>query len=448
MQRVSDLLSHSSAFFRKPKTVKEALRQIVPWVGRELELAALDGTNNLIELVARREGLDSGGLLEEIARRLGVHSARQLVVPPPTLWQHGGFAPETLKRATAILQPLAKESGRFAIAVADTTVLNLDAFRTAGIPVYLALPNEITRIWDQLDARPGSQLEHIRLPLPVVEQVVRSLAEQIRVSGAQMLRIGGGDPSRYEFPAGREQFSGSIHPGIYWTLREILERRIKWEIVADGDTDPPIVVSLLQDGPQPTVLCGWTLTDLPLQQLSLRVLGVVEQSVQVNFEASFDATCGASEKNCDGKFRQILIVDDDHVFVRLLGDMLVRRGYSVACRYSAASAKTWLADSDLINCVMVSDVHLPDLHGQSLIEYARAQFPALRILTLSSDGSSETGERMMAQGADAFLAKHVDAQTLLNQLECWFSEMHQPHATRALTGLGACEDVGAVGDGA
>jgi CheY-like chemotaxis protein len=69
---------------------------------------------------------------------------------------------------------------------------------------------------------------------------------------------------------------------------------------------------------------------------------------------------------------QILIVDDNRDFVRLLRQMLVNplRPYRIECAYSGeeALAKVRLSPPDLL----LLDLGLPDLHGVHLVEMLRA----------------------------------------------------------------------------
>ena len=70
----------------------------------------------------------------------------------------------------------------------------------------------------------------------------------------------------------------------------------------------------------------------------------------------------------------VLIVDDDPVIARLMGDALMRDGFTIAVAHSLAEARQ-IAHPDLV----IADVRLPNGDGRHL----RADYPGIPFLTTS-----------------------------------------------------------------
>lgn len=115
---------------------------------------------------------------------------------------------------------------------------------------------------------------------------------------------------------------------------------------------------------------------------------------------------------------QILVIDDDEGLRRVLGQILVRAGYSVA---EAPDGRKGLrafrsAPVELVIC----DLIMPDQEGLETISVLRREFPSLKIIAISG-GARVTGYDFLPAatglGANLSIAKPFTREQILEAVE-------------------------------
>lgn len=140
-----------------------------------------------------------------------------------------------------------------------------------------------------------------------------------------------------------------------------------------------------------------------------------------------DDSCIPSEPGAGAAF---LVVDDDTVFAGTLSRALVRRGYSVQVAHNGNDALA-LAGQSAFDYVTL-DLHLgpaPDAgqtaaaeSGLNLVAPLRQSLPQARILILTGYASIATAVAAVKQGADEYLAKPANVDSILMALMVGVSE--------------------------
>jgi two-component system response regulator RegA len=110
----------------------------------------------------------------------------------------------------------------------------------------------------------------------------------------------------------------------------------------------------------------------------------------------------------------VLLVDDDEVFVRVLARALGARGFSVATAGNRADALAVARDRRLDDVVL--DLKLGAENGLALIPELLELQPKLRILLLTGYASIATAVEAIKRGAWDYLAKPVDADQVVQAL--------------------------------
>lgn len=110
----------------------------------------------------------------------------------------------------------------------------------------------------------------------------------------------------------------------------------------------------------------------------------------------------------------LLLAEDDAVFARTLARALGRRGFEVAVASNAEQAL--LAAQRLCPRYAVVDLKLGDDNGLKLIPALCKAVPGVRILLLTGYASIATAVQAIKRGAHDYLAKPVDADTVVNAL--------------------------------
>jgi two-component system, chemotaxis family, chemotaxis protein CheY len=112
--------------------------------------------------------------------------------------------------------------------------------------------------------------------------------------------------------------------------------------------------------------------------------------------------------------KPVLLVDDSPTMLASMSSILKRAGFSceTADTGEAAFAKV---SGGLAPCLVITDYHMPGMHGVDLIGKLR-KVPSTRftpMLVLTTDSQPEKRGAAKAAGATGWLVKPVDAAALL-----------------------------------
>ncbi len=106
-----------------------------------------------------------------------------------------------------------------------------------------------------------------------------------------------------------------------------------------------------------------------------------------------------------------LIIDDDTVFADILGRSLTRRGYIVHQANDAARALEIADEMDFGRITL--DLHLGQDSGLTLVAKLRELQPDALILVLTGYASIATAVQAVKDGADNYVAKPANVETIL-----------------------------------
>ncbi|MGN6282220.1 response regulator, partial [Frateuria sp.] len=112
--------------------------------------------------------------------------------------------------------------------------------------------------------------------------------------------------------------------------------------------------------------------------------------------------------------RQLLIVDDDATFVRVLSRALGSRGFEAIGATRADEARQLARRHQPRYCVL--DLKLGEENGLKLISELHALVPEMRILLLTGYASIATAVEAIKRGAADFITKPFQFDALLHVL--------------------------------
>ncbi len=125
-----------------------------------------------------------------------------------------------------------------------------------------------------------------------------------------------------------------------------------------------------------------------------------------------------------------LVIDDDTVFSGALARALTRRGYAVQVAHNGTTALALAARTPFAYVTL--DLHLgpapdagvttPAESGLQLVAPLRDALPDARILVLTGYASIATAVAAVKQGADEYLAKPANVDSILTALQAGISE--------------------------
>lgn len=111
---------------------------------------------------------------------------------------------------------------------------------------------------------------------------------------------------------------------------------------------------------------------------------------------------------------KLLLVEDDQAFANILSRRLEKNGYR--CTHTNNVSEALLACHRLQPDYILLDMKLHNESGLSLITPMRKLLPSSRIILLTGYASISTAVDAIKLGADDYLSKPVDSQTLLAAL--------------------------------
>ncbi len=125
-----------------------------------------------------------------------------------------------------------------------------------------------------------------------------------------------------------------------------------------------------------------------------------------------------------------LVIDDDAVFAGTLARALARRGYAVQVAHNSSTALALVSRTAFAYVTL--DLHLgpqPEAgstaaaeSGLQLVAPLRQSLPDARILVLTGYASIATAVAAVKQGADEYLAKPANVDSILTALMAGISE--------------------------
>jgi len=106
----------------------------------------------------------------------------------------------------------------------------------------------------------------------------------------------------------------------------------------------------------------------------------------------------------------ILLVDDDETFRKVMASELTRRGYAVTSASSGREALEMAAANTPE--VTLLDLGLPDMHGIDVLAHLRENNPAAAIIVLTGHGTIDTAIQAIRLGAQDYLEKPCPIEKL------------------------------------
>ncbi|MCW7754001.1 response regulator [Desulfobotulus sp. H1] len=114
-------------------------------------------------------------------------------------------------------------------------------------------------------------------------------------------------------------------------------------------------------------------------------------------------------KNC-----RLLLVDDETGYVRVLGNRLEKRGFSVL-RATSGTDAVRLLRKDRAD-VAILDLKMEDMDGIEVLKIFRRMAPETSVIMLTGHGSEEARKEALAAGASDYLTKPCELDVMLESI--------------------------------
>jgi DNA-binding NtrC family response regulator len=108
----------------------------------------------------------------------------------------------------------------------------------------------------------------------------------------------------------------------------------------------------------------------------------------------------------------LLLVDDEQTFVKIISQRLRRRGFSVAYAFSGQEALNRLEADDSID-VVILDIKMPGMDGIETLRLIKKKRPLVKIIMLTGHATVNSAIEAMKLGALDYLMKPCDLDELV-----------------------------------
>jgi two-component system, NtrC family, response regulator AtoC len=111
----------------------------------------------------------------------------------------------------------------------------------------------------------------------------------------------------------------------------------------------------------------------------------------------------------------LLLIDDEEIIHRSIGDFLKRLGYTVRHAHKGDEGLAMYREhgADII----ITDIRMPDLDGIGLLECLRAENADVEVILITGHGDLDTAVQALRRGAFDFFSKPVRLEELMASLE-------------------------------
>ncbi|MGD2069124.1 MAG: sigma-54 dependent transcriptional regulator [Gemmatimonadota bacterium] len=123
---------------------------------------------------------------------------------------------------------------------------------------------------------------------------------------------------------------------------------------------------------------------------------------------------------------RILLVDDDRAFRLSTAALLEEEGFEVEGAQDASEATASLR-SDRFDLILL-DLRMPGIDGIDLVEVLRTRGQSIPVLMVSGYGTVDSAVRALHTGADDFVTKPVEPDTLLERIRSLLDRRPDPDA--------------------
>ncbi len=200
----------------KRKSTLDAMREL-DLVKHDLTLCGNDRLPLLIDYyryAANNCSTTQANILKLVGEHLSLPILTKLTIPPVEAFAKLGIDSEHLRRIGAIPQGMIESPSGFALAIADPQFIDTNSFNNDGVPIFLALPQEISAVWDMYNYNFNKVSEEIKVICPEVLSIVSQMVEAAIIEGGRDIFLGYPNDTSYEFMANGAKYKGEVSSNL------------------------------------------------------------------------------------------------------------------------------------------------------------------------------------------------------------------------------------------
>lgn len=406
-----DRLLRTLLRLRRPERLTDALAQDI---SPQLVRACPDQSDPaaLLSFLAAQTGTSIDDILTHAGARLNLSVRRSLSLPTPAVLQAVQHDPQILRAQGILPQPDLHSPLRYCLVVADPALVARDDYARISVPIFLGDPFEISRTWHRYEQTLTSVKAQPELTPTDVQRALLRLVRDARSLGATQAYLGLPQANTYQFFIGDNRYSGKFSTQYIEFARQYYAGTHRIRVQDEELGLPPLLLEVNTDAEDSSIELSWC----DLQQQSLEGNSSIDRNA-----------LGASgrDKNLPVSFGDapldILLLDDDPIFRKLLTNVLTSKSWKVDGRADARAALRDLEKRVLRPSLIICDVHMPLMDGPTFVRSFREYDQKTPILMLTSDDDQEIEMELALHGVDSFLRKDENPRLLV----AWCSNLLQ-----------------------
>lgn len=412
------MIEFSRWFKKRPweaAPIEDALSQVVsPKVMRRARSQAKTAAE-LVPAVAKEQCVQAEVLLQRVAEILRLRPALEFHLPTEWLVEQSGYEEGVLRSAAVLPQYGENGNSEYILVVADPLVIDLAAYKRAGVEVRLGLVSSIQEVWRRYEQKLSAE-EQKPLERELLLKVLVQLASDAASQGAKEVFIGHPSSGSYEFVGGDKRFSGTVHERVFKGVFSLLGGASNSYLPTARPDLGDLYLSLTNSFDKPVVFLSWGEKEQEESQAVVHCGAIDSEDLGLElsgFEKNESLDNKASAIEVKDELKPVLLVDDDPRYASILRPVFLKTGFQLEHEADGEAALARIESLEPKPELIVCDVHMPRMDGGAFLSKIKEQYQRIPVLMITSDDDDLLEVELADLGADAFVRKQENLRVLL-----------------------------------
>jgi two-component system alkaline phosphatase synthesis response regulator PhoP len=113
--------------------------------------------------------------------------------------------------------------------------------------------------------------------------------------------------------------------------------------------------------------------------------------------------------------QKILIIDDDEILCKVIGEGLEEENYSVTCSFSGKEGLAKLKTERYV--LVLLDYQMPEMDGYEVLQEIRIIYPSLPVIIITANDDIDIIKKLEVKGISDLVIKPFEIEDLLTRIQ-------------------------------